>query len=125
MALDSFPPEAEFIVGLLDEVQGDSERMKPSGLISESRPPSDSHPILRLAGGAPGSIKSCNTAVKSTTITELDCIVDLKGVDNSFTCEGACEKTKGCREIECEPFADTDYEATASTFLKGLSKGHI
>lgn len=100
--------------------------MKPTGPTAESGSSSGSLPILRLAGGAPGSIKSCNRAVKSTTIQELECIVDLKDVDNSFTCEeGACEKTKGHEAIECEPFADTDYEATASTFLKGLSNRNI
>lgn len=51
---------------------------------------------------------------------DVDCPVDLNDVHNSFTCEeGACKKTKGNEDMESVPFADTDYGAIASTFLKG------
>lgn len=108
---------------LPDEVQGDSEQKNPTGAISESGSSSGSYlnpKLIGLAGSATASILSCNTSIGITAMQDVDCPVDLNDVHNSFTYEqGACEKTKGSEDMESVAFADTDYGAIASTFLKG------
>jgi len=110
-------------VDLSDEEQGDHEQKNATGAIPESGSSSGSHlnpKLVDLAGSATGSILSCKTSIRSSAMQEVDCPVDLNDEHSSFTCEeGQCEKTKKHEDMESVSFADTDYGATASTFLKG------
>lgn len=108
------------------EVQGDNEQKNPTGAILLNSSSAGSHldtKAVVLAGSATASNLFHHTSIRSTAMHEDDAQVDLNNVHNNFAYEeGAFEKTsaKGNEGTESVPFAETDYGATASTFLKGL-----